>query len=130
MIIPVFVIKLLVLAFLLMTLVNILIYKIIVFIVLKKFINPYLYRQKLLLQQTRFAGLFNQGDFGKGKFLVKPVPEMGKINNTTFFYVRVVDDKGVLHQYTIKVGTVLLFIKQVILKSKAENIEIELPRSK
>jgi len=130
MIMPIFVIKILVLAFFIMILINILIYQIIVFIVIKKFINPYLFCRKLILQNTKFVGLFNQGDFGKGRFLVKPVAEMGKIINTTFFYLNTVDDKGKMHQYTIKVSTVFLFIRKVILKSKAENIEIELTRSR
>lgn len=128
--IPVFIIKILALAVVLITIINIVIYKAIVSVVLAKFINPYLYSRKQTLLSTRFVGLFKQGDFGKGKFMVKPVSEMGKISNVTFFFVYAVDDKGDTFQYTAKVNTVFLFIRKVILKSKKKNIEIELSRSK
>lgn len=127
---PVFIIAILFIAFLLTIFVNVLIYKRIVFIVLKKFINPYLLSRKLSLQDTKFAGLFSQGDFGNGRLVIKPVSEMGKISNTTFFYIYTVDEKGAMYQYTIKVSMIFLFIRKVILKSKEEKIEIELTRSK
>lgn len=127
--IPAFIIKLLAFGIILIILINVLLYKLIVAAVLRKYIKPYLYAQNLIFQHTKFVGLLNQGDFGKWKFVVKPVAEMGNISNTTFFYVHAIDDKGAMHQYTLKVSTIFLFISKVILKSKKENIEIELPRS-
>ncbi|GEM_PF-1182849 len=128
--IPFFIIKLLAFGVTLIIVMNILHYKLIVAAALRKYIKPYLYTQSLIFQHTKFVGLLNQGDFGKWKFVVKPISEMGNISNTTFFYVHAIDDKGAMHQYTVKVSTIFLFIRKVILKSKKENIEMELTRSK
>ncbi|MBL7712501.1 MAG: hypothetical protein JNL13_08565 [Chitinophagaceae bacterium] len=124
--IAIFIVKILALGLLLIFLINIVIYKIMISFVLKKFIHPYLYSRKQDFINTRFVGLFKKGDFGKDKFVIKPVPEMGNIANTIFFYVYAVDHTGEEFQYTVKVSMVFLFIRKVILKSKKENIEIEL----
>ncbi len=126
---PIFVIKILVLAFFLIIVFNILVYNLVVTAVVRKYIKPYLYAKNLIFTRAKFVGLFSQGDFDKGKFIVKPVPEIGKINNTTIFYIYAVDDKREIHQYSVKVSTLFLIIRKVILKSKKENIEVELTGS-
>ncbi|RYF15217.1 MAG: hypothetical protein EOO42_17290 [Flavobacteriales bacterium] len=127
--VPVFIIKILILGVLLVVLINVLLYKIIVATVIHRYIKPYLNTQNLILQRTKFVGLFKTGDFDKGKFIVNPVPEMGKISNTTFFYVDVTDKSGNSFQYTAKVVTIFFFVRKVILKLGKSKEEVQLSHS-
>jgi len=106
--------------------VNYLIYRWIVGVARKKFIDPYLKSQALTTKETKFTGLFNNGDFdfeGIGLILV---PEMGKFKISTYIYVFAAAENKQSIRFTAKIQVKFLFITDVFLK-KGKSEEIELP---
>jgi len=106
--------------------VNYFIYCWIVGVARRKFIDPYLKSQALTTKETKFTGLFNNGDFdyeGIGSILV---PEMGKFKLSTYIYVFAEAENKQSIRFTAKIQVKFLFITDVFLK-KGKSEEVELP---
>lgn len=66
---------------------------------------------------TKISGLlFNRGNFGKQKLIIKPVSIMGNIVTDTYINIYVQQSGGTLSMYTTRIRTVFLYIKKVELK--------------
>ncbi len=109
---------------------NIWIYRYIVKKAIRLYLNSYFESRNLSIVRTKFAGLVDSGDFDTPFFQILPVSKGGKIFNNTYVDIYTEDSLGRECRYTVKVKTFFLGIQKVILKSKKENIEIELSRSK
>lgn len=107
---------------------NIIIYMYVKNKVLNRYIAPYLSEKNQHIEDTRFTGLFNRGDFGHSKFEIKPVSELGKIKNDTYVHVYTRDDKGEVIRYTVKITTIFLRIHKVVIRSDEKSLEIVLSR--
>ncbi|HRP88672.1 MAG TPA: hypothetical protein PKX92_01400 [Edaphocola sp.] len=106
---------------------NIWIYRYIVKKVLDLYLNFYFESKNLSIIRTKFVGLVNSGDFDTPFFVILPVSKGGKIFNNTYVDIYLEDSSGKEHRYTVRVKTFFLRIQKVTLKSKIENIEIDLP---
>ncbi|WP_211660343.1 hypothetical protein [Pedobacter nototheniae] len=118
-----------ILAVLLFIGINYLIYRLIVASAKRKFIDPFLKSKNMTVNNIKFPGLFNRGDFGDNNLTIMSVAEMGKITIATYIYVFASSDNGEIQRYTVKILCVFLFIKKVLLRTGVgKNDEIELIR--
>jgi len=99
-------------------LINYLIYRRIVAIAIRRFIVPYLASRALKLNETRFTGLFNNGDFNYEGVEFSFIPEMGKTSVSTYIYVFADAENNQTIRFTAKIQVRFLFIRNVFLKGK------------
>lgn len=99
-------------------LINYLIYRRIVAVTISRFITPYLASRTLKLNETRFTGLFNNGDFNDEGVGFSLVPEMGKFSISTYIYVFASTENNQPIRFTAKIQVRFLFIRKVFLKGK------------
>lgn len=105
-------------AFIIGFLINYLIYRRIVAVTIRRFITPYLTSRALKLNETKFTGLFNNGDFNYEGAEFGFVPEMGKTKISTYIYVFAEAENRQTIRFTAKIQVRFLFIQSVFLKGK------------
>jgi len=106
-------------------LINYFIYRRIVEVAVTRFIAPYLASRSLKLNKTRFAGLFNNGDFNRKGAGFSFVPEIGKIGVSTYIYIFAAAENLQTICFTAKIQVRFLFITDVFLKEeKSKEIEL------
>ncbi|RQO79447.1 hypothetical protein DBR40_03585 [Pedobacter sp. KBW01] len=99
-------------------LINYLIYRRIVAVIVRRFLTPYLASRALKLNETRFTGLFNNGDFNDEGLGFNLVPEMGRFSISTYIYVFAGGENNQTIRFTAKIQVRFLFIRKVFLKGK------------
>jgi hypothetical protein len=102
-------------AFVLVVLLNILTYKLIVSRALKKIMKPYFNSLGYRIDKVEFPGLFSTGDFKNRGFQIRPVFKMGSPVNSTFvsLFLKPIENQREIIRITAKIETVFLFIRKV-----------------
>ena len=101
------------LLFLAVIVVNILIHRFIVYQAVKEFIKPYLRSKNLTFVKVEFMGLFDFGDFPKGKIGFGPSRNFGNIDIEAFVYVHAKTLENRAIKFTARISTRLLLVKKV-----------------
>jgi len=92
---------------------NYLIYKVIVFIAVRKFIIPHLKKYSLDFIEVKFCGFLNTGDFGKHTSFSPFVQKMGNIKSNTYVFVFAQKKNKEIIKLTAKIQTTFFFVRNV-----------------
>ncbi|WP_131535591.1 hypothetical protein [Pedobacter nototheniae] len=108
---------------------NYLAYKLIIYNVQRRYINPFLKSEKMTLQRIKCTGLFDKGYFGRDKLVLLPVSELGKLTTATYVHIYVITKENRNECYTVKILCRFLFVYKVFLRTgRGEKYELKLIR--
>jgi hypothetical protein len=86
----------------------------------KKYVKPNLQSSGLIFVRSRWAGLFNSGDFGNAGFSFKPSFLNGNPFLSIYAYIYY-KEFDVIKRFTIRIDTLFFFIRNVTFSSEILN---------